>query len=317
MARQKCHFPYEIIVVDDDSSDKTVERALAFVENAALKDVSVRVLRMDKGGPAKARNLGLYYSRGEYVLFIDADCEANPDWINVFIREAEKERVAGVGGPYKARNGASKVADYVDLELNYRHLRMMRTQVDFVRTANACFRRDILIGIGGFDEDFTSANAEDSDLCFRILRRGHRLHFNANAWVWHYHPCSVTGYLKQQVSRGVWRVLLYLKNPEWTRGDSYAGLETLAQPAVLTITFLGMALTTVMNLPLAGAHLLFMGLTALMGLNSRFLLWIVRTRRSISFFAFCIGMLVLRSLAWTCGGVLGALRFLPQILGEH
>jgi len=310
---QDCDFPYEIIVVDDGSTDRTVEYAVAFLEKAALGGVSLRVVKAGKGGPARARNIGLRHSRGKYVIFVDADCEANSNWISIMVKEASKECVVGVGGPYMTKNSMSKVADYVSLELEYRHLRMMSNRVDFVRSANACFHKDVLMEIGGFDEDFTSANAEDSDLCFKILRRGYRLNFSAKAWVRHRHPSTIRHYLRQQFSRGVWRVLLYLKNPEWMKGDSYAGLETLAQPAVLLATFLGTALTTMLNLTLAAPLIFFMGLVTLIALNSKFLVWIFKVRRSISFLALCLCMLLLRSFAWTFGGVLGAVKFFPRV----
>lgn len=310
LINQKCDFPYEIIVVDDGSTDQTVENVIVFVEEAASRGIDMRVIQVNRGGPARARNIGVRESRGKYVLFIDADCEANPYWLNILVNKVRKKAIAGVGGPYRTKNSTSRIAEYVGLELEYRHVRMVNTHIDFVRSANACFRKDVLLEVGGFDEDFTSSDAEDTDLCFRMLRRGYRLEWGSRAWVWHRHPARVRHYLGQQLSRGFWRVLLYLKNPTWMKGDTYAGLETLAQPFVPVLTFLAVALVTMLGLPVSLPFIFFGSLITLILMNFRFLIWILKLGHSMTFLIFSISMLLLRSLAWAVGGVLGALRFL-------
>jgi len=313
LINQEFDFPYEIIVVDDGSTNHTVEKACLFLEAAASRGISMRVIRVSRGGPARARNIGIHYSRGKYVLFIDADCEAHPYWLNILVKKISKDDVVGVGGPYRTKNSMNKIADYVGLELEYRHNRMKNTHIDFVRSANACFCKDVLMEVGGFNEIFTAANAEDSDLCFRILRRGYRLEWDSRAWVWHYHPSTIRHYVRQQFSRGTWRVLLYLKNPAWIKGDTYTGLETLVQPMIIPSTFLIMALTVILNLPLLAPIVLFMGLIMLISMNSKFLRWILNVRPSITFFIFCVGMLLLRSSVWTAGGVFGVIKFFPRL----
>ena len=63
---------YEVIVVDDGSTDSTSE---------IIKRYPVKLFRQGNSGPATARNLGAKNSSGEIILFTDADCVAEPNWI--------------------------------------------------------------------------------------------------------------------------------------------------------------------------------------------------------------------------------------------
>lgn len=160
---------YEIIVVDDGSSDATAavaERALASWQGVS------RVLRQRNGGPASARNAGIRASSADIVAFIDADCVAVDDWL-ASLTQAFATGAAGAGGSVRARTSAGWVAGYLDACQFYRQ-RARDGVVDYLLTANAAFRRDALAQVGGFTER-PGVWAEDADLSFRLKRQGYTL----------------------------------------------------------------------------------------------------------------------------------------------
>lgn len=85
---------YEIIVVDNNSSDDT-----ARVAKIALGSTSGKVVSEEKPGPNLARQKGFIESTGSIICFLDADCWAPKDWLTNIKREIEKGAVA-VSGPY-------------------------------------------------------------------------------------------------------------------------------------------------------------------------------------------------------------------------
>ncbi|HEX6797920.1 MAG TPA: glycosyltransferase [Ktedonobacterales bacterium] len=162
---------FELIVVDDGSTDATAARALKAVRRWGGR---FQLVRQTNGGPARARNAGIRAARGEIVAFIDADCTAERDWLQQIAASLEAHAdAAGVGGPLELRAAGSLVASYLGTTAFYRH-RLRRGQVDYLLTANAGFRREALRRVGGFAEEW-GAWCEDADLSFRLRDAGYSL----------------------------------------------------------------------------------------------------------------------------------------------
>ena len=121
--------------------------------------------RCRQDGPAAARNLGWRMADGEIIAFTDDDCIPEPDWLANGV-SAFVEGVAGVSG----RTVVPMPANPTDNELNTTHLQ----RSDFI-TANCFYRREVLEEVGGFDERFTTAWREDSDLYFSVRERNYSL----------------------------------------------------------------------------------------------------------------------------------------------
>ena len=226
----------EIIVVDDGSNDKT--------RNAVKKFSKVRLIEQDHRGPAAARNLGAKNAKGEILLFMDADCKADREWVSEMTRPFSDKEISGVQGRYKtAQKGL--VARFVQLEIEDRYDRMRkRKYIDFVGSYSAGYRRSVFLEFGGFDESFRMASGEDPDISFKISKAGHKIVFSENAVVYHNHVNSLPAYLKQKFWRAYWRVLLYRKHPGKIASESYTPQTLKLQ----ILALVGFALSCIVSL---------------------------------------------------------------------
>jgi glycosyltransferase involved in cell wall biosynthesis len=218
----------EIILVDDGSTDDTAQLAKRF---------EVRYIKGLGKGPASARNLGWRAATSTFIWFIDSDCVPEPDALSILLEHMDDSTMAAVGGSYANLCPESLLASLIHEEIVERH-QAMPSEVSFMATFNALFRREWLETVEGFNELFVTA--EDSDLAFRIRARGGRLKFDIRSRVGHFHPKKFWRYLQTQRRHGYWRAWLYIEHPERMTGDSYSGLMDHMQPplAILSLASL-------------------------------------------------------------------------------
>lgn len=162
----------EVILVDDASSDSTVEVALRFEASLSLRVVT----STSQSGPAGARNLGAREASCPYLLFLDADVLL-PSQALFWIREtfdlySHREDVAGVLGAYseEAPDGGF-LTNFKNLSTTYLY-RITETQSPFLHTAVFAVKREILELAGGFD--IRLDRAEDFMLGVKLGSRGYR-----------------------------------------------------------------------------------------------------------------------------------------------
>ena len=203
---------YEVIVVDDGSTDATADIA---ARHGAL------VLKQPNSGPAVARNKGIAAARGAIVLFTDADCAPAADWIQQMIAPLVDSRILGVKGVYRTRQ-ANLAARFIQIEYEDRYdYTACSEYVDFVDTYAAGYRRDALLDSGGFDTHFPFASVEDQELSFRLAEAGHKMVFNPQAIVYHRHPESWRRYAQRKYKIGYWKTLVLRLHPSKVWRDTH------------------------------------------------------------------------------------------------
>lgn len=212
LKRQKTEKTYEIIVVDDGSTDGSLQW---------LSGNGVRVHRQRNQGPAAARNLGVEKARGNVILFTDADCEPLQDWIEQMVWYLKDPCIAGVKGSYLTRQ-KGVIARFVQFEYESKYKRMQGDPyIDFVDTYSAGFNKQDFLSVGKYDARFPTASVEDQDFSFRMWEKGYRMVFCPEARVYHTHSHSFWNYVKKKFRIGFWKALVLKRHPRKILRDSH------------------------------------------------------------------------------------------------
>lgn len=224
---------YEIIVVDDGSTDSTALIVSEYQNTRLIKQVNA--------GPAAARNKGVSLAKGEIILFTDSDCEVFPDWISQMVLPFRQDpQVIGVKGAYRTKQ-IEFIARFVQLEYEDKYDMMKKEKyIDFIDTYSAGFKRDIFLSVGGYDTSFPVACSEDIELSYRLSARGYKMVFNPEAIVFHQHPNNLLDYLKKKFKFAYWRVKAVSKNPDKIVKDSHTPFVMKLQVILLFVIILSL-----------------------------------------------------------------------------
>ena len=140
---QEFNPPYEIIVVDNNSQDKTKEIAQKF---------GVRVVFEKQKGVIFAKQKGLLSAKAEIVAVCDADTKPPKNWLSVIYQSLNKKEVVGVGGPVIAFNGPSWHKKYLNLSFSLvKTLSQIKKEAIYVMGSNVAFKKKALLYFGGYD----------------------------------------------------------------------------------------------------------------------------------------------------------------------
>lgn len=195
----------EVIVVDDGSQDATGEIAAEFPQ--------FRTISQTNHGLSFARNVGAEQAAGEIVVYTDADCVVDRDWLRLLVQGMIAQDVDAIGGPNITPHTDGWSAQCVAASPgNPSHVMLDDRYAEHIPGCNMAFRRSVLLGLGGFDPQYRAAG-DDVDLCWRLLDEGRTIGYAGGAFVWHHRRETVRAFIKQQTGYGRAEALLYFMHP--------------------------------------------------------------------------------------------------------
>jgi hypothetical protein len=196
---------YEVIVVDDGSTDDT--------RTIVARFPAVRAIHQENRGLSEARNVGWQAADGAIVAYTDSDCFAEPDWLTHLVDQLERSGAAAVGGPNLSPADGPFAACVAASPGQPTHVLVDDQTAEHVPGCNMALRRTALEAINGFDPQFRTAG-DDVDVCWRLQHEGYSITFAPGAIVWHHRRPSVRRYLAQQAGYGAAEGLLHFKHPD-------------------------------------------------------------------------------------------------------
>lgn len=160
-------------------------------------DERVKLIECKKKGSYSARNLGIINSRGDYLLFTDADCIPSKKWISALYESLEDKKFEIVSGPIKLFS-KNKIANVFELyELAFAFDQEFNKKTGLFPTANLGVKREIFYLLGLFDD--SQMTGSDFEFCSRYLSIKDKVDFNADAIVYHPARYSLKALLKKRV----------------------------------------------------------------------------------------------------------------------
>lgn len=253
---------FEVIVIDDGSTDDTYERASKL--EGTHGGATVRILRKPNAGKASALNTGLAAASSPFILCMDADSRLSRDTLRLAMRHFTNPRIGAVAGNVKVVNRGTLWTRLQALEY-IQGLNLPRRAQGFLRVVNiipgpiGVFRRDALVRVGGYDTD---TFAEDADLTIKLLGAGWQIVYEDGAIAWTEAPETVHDLLKQRYrwTRGILQALR--KRGDWLarpRGDTavWISLQALFFEAIVwpVVNVIGNMLFAIAALALGAASM--------------------------------------------------------------
>ncbi len=199
---------YEIIIVNDGSSDDTKQIAESLVgyQQGKYNKVKISVINQPNLGKARALNAGIYYSKADFVLCMDGDSQLAPESLKAAVRHFKNPKIGAVAGNVKVLNRKKFFTDLQALEY-IEGLNMSRSAQSYIKLVNiipgpiGLFRRKAIEQAGYYSSD---TYAEDADLTLKILAKDWKIYYEPKSISYTEAPATLQQLLKQRY--------------RWTRG---------------------------------------------------------------------------------------------------
>jgi GT2 family glycosyltransferase len=268
------HPSFETIIVDDGSTDDTAEICESYGR--------VRVIRASKGGPSRARNIGIEAARGEFVAFTDGDCIVDPMWLTELEKGFVSSDVAGVGGDQQSPEDESDfgrmIQDFfktIGFVTGYIKTHEHAIETEHNPSCNSIYRKSVLTETGGFDEALWPG--EDVDLDRRITGAGYGLRYNPAAIVRHYRAQTYAAFASMMRRYG---------ESQWPLVRRYGPFRMLHYEPIALVAGLGVAAWLILEDFGMSAPIIFLPLSVL------FLAFLLKTGKPVKAIRFTRLMLI-------------------------
>jgi mycofactocin system glycosyltransferase len=225
---------YEVIVVDDASTDQTADVVCRF---------PVRLIGLKQHKQASyCRNLAAHHARGDILAFIDSDCLAGSAWLRELVPAFKDSQLGACGGAvdsYFSKNGLDHY-EKVKSSLNVSSW-FKRSQKNnpffYLPTCNLLVRRQLFLELGGFKEELVVG--EDVDLCWRIQKMGYQIEYRPEGQVLHKHRNKVFSFCRRRFEYGTSEPLLNKLHPE--------KIKTICLPLLTSLFWIGLIMSITLD----------------------------------------------------------------------
>lgn len=243
---------FQIVFVDDGSSDKTFE----VVKNEFERNPMVEVFHKPNGGKASALNFGITAARYDYLVCIDADTQLKPDALTELMKKFKAsdkdQQVGAVAGNVKVGNEVNMISRWQSIEYitsqNFdRRAFDLLNCITVVPGAIGAFRKSAVEDAGGFTTDTL---AEDCDLTMRVLKKGYQIRNSASAIAYTEVPETLKQFLKQRFRWSFGIMQSFWKHRGAMLNNRYRYFGWVALPNILIYQILLPALAPIADLVL-------------------------------------------------------------------
>jgi GT2 family glycosyltransferase/glycosyltransferase involved in cell wall biosynthesis len=195
--------PYELILVDNGSTDGTVEYLKTFTGDLLSNTQYKLICNRENLGFAKGCNQGMEQAVGDYILLLNNDVIVTEGWLRKMLSRFEHDSAIGIVGPCSNHVSGAQLdlgAKYSTIEEMQEYARRFSDQnrgriLEVPRLVGFCLliKHEVLDRIGLLDESFGSGNFEDDDFCLRTLEAGYKCLIAQEVFIHHFGERSFTG----------------------------------------------------------------------------------------------------------------------------
>lgn len=217
--------PFQILIVDSSSSDKTINIAQKY-------DIQTHSIQRNEFNHGKTRNLSLQLCSSEFVVFMTQDAQpANLNFLSILLEPFQKDPLVAATYAKQLPRKNSKLLEQLDRSIKYPNYDIVQSQETltdlgsrayFLSNSCAAYRMSIFRDLGGFPED--EIMGEDAIFAKKAISKGYKIVYASKAEVYHSHNYTFTEQFKRYFDTGVYRTkALQLSTTSETKGDVNQG----------------------------------------------------------------------------------------------
>lgn len=202
--------PFELILVDNGSTDELVKNGLTiFLNECLVREIPARLITYTINvGAVKGRNEALPYASGDYILFMDNDVVVRQrSWLRKMVEFLDANKNYGAVGPKLIYPNEPHLIQCAGCDVspkgrvNFRgrgepiNSREFNTSRDVQCLISACilFPRRVVERVGKLDMAFDPVQFEDIDYCYRIKKAGYKLRYLSQVEMYHFENVTTAG----------------------------------------------------------------------------------------------------------------------------